>query len=1536
MVEKVDEESWKKLQFLSAISLLCCVIVVGFCVVLSRCSLVSIDKCSPFWNKTGVRCFLTYLLHVCEGTCVVLRSLSPTFWSSESDRSEASTVAEPGTTSNREPMDNFTWSKPYLGKRRLIKLLDELDQLLEERAALREIEEQLWTSEEHYRQVEETQEEFETTLNDDESKGKAQTLIDELRAVDVVPGSIRPAEADRNVRLRRCALPKFDGDVTKFREFWDQFESSVHQRRDLVDAVKLVYLRDCLTGDALGAIAGLSAANADYQVAVRRLKDRFDRPVVATRRLLLNLVGMPIREWDVKALNDHMDRNVDALTALGKDPRTEALTAADCLITVARELLPEQAKIKWDEQTMEDESAQSDLSRFMQFLRNQAELMQLNHRPSSHVSGGMPSSVARTPKKTTNLGEHGKTAIHLQASVTDRCPVCRGLHQASDCPGIRKVARHQRRALARKAGLKRVTRSVEEAAVVVSDFFTVPAHLREIKPVSAVCLSYLLHVRDRTWGVLRLTDRNWFDLPPKIIYSPLPCWLQISVANILVLRAGAGSTVKLLTFPKLDLGKRRLIKLMDELDQLLEERAALREIEEQLRTSEEHYRQVEESQEEFETTLNDDEVNSAMDGWAKFRQTFRQSKAKAQTLIGELRAVEVVPGSIRSAEADRNVRLPRCALPKFDGDVTKFREFWDQFESSVHQRRDLADAVKLVYLRDCLTGRRSRSDSRFKCGERRLSSSDSAVTIREWDVKALSDHMDRNVDALTALGKDPRTEALTAADCLITVARELLPEQARIKWDEQTMEDELAQSDLPRFMQFLRNQAELMQLNHRPSSHVSGGMPSSVARTPKKTTNLGEHGKTAIHLQASVTDRCPVCRGLHQASDCPGIRKVARHQRRALARKAGLCFHCLKPGHVAKECGRRGDGKLKNGNSGELGTSRSSEMPSDPPLEKDQRRSEVNAVNVNLVSRNKSGTARLQIVRALAHGDGDRRRVVNCLFDTGAERSFFREDVAQELGLRGEKLSVTVHGFGGGNKELQESMLVRFHLSPLSDGPRQPIQALTTKTLCEPRISARGWPHLRDLGMVDEEEEYLTVHVVIGVDYFFRMLESTIVRAGDDVPVAVETCLGWVICGPQTASQLLTPTVRADKSADTEWDQLLRKFWELEAIGISSEEEQSLSGLERGDFERNLSFDGVRYTPGPSEAEARSEKMGGVRRCYPIVIRRRLGGRRSGCWTVGTHLKGSSGEVKCRVVFDGSARFWDISLNDLPDAGPKLQADLLGIVIRFQRYRIGLQADIQKMYLQVALHEADRDVCSDLIPNIYVNDLVVSCDSVADASRITKEATELFGKGDQEQSDRSRLLKTLGIFWQRESDLLTFRPPERVAEYPDTKRGVLKALVSVFDPLGCLAPYTVKAKIIIQLLWQCGVAWDDPLPPETETRWRTWKGELPDISRIVMEGALVQVPLTTITRLELHGFSDASGKAYGTVVYLRLSHRDGRVETRLVAAKSRVAPIKCLSLPRLELMAALLCARLLVYVRRELAMKVERCVHWSDSTITLC
>ncbi|KRZ73752.1 Protein unc-50, partial [Trichinella papuae] len=95
----------------------------------------------------------------------------------------------------------------------------------------------------------------------------------------------------------------------------------------------------------------------------------------------------------------------------------------------------------------------------------------------------------------------------------------------------------------------------------------------------------------------------------------------------------------------------------------------------------------------------------------------------------------------------------------------------------------------------------------------------------------------------------------------------------------------------------------------------------------------------------------------------------------------------------------------------------------------------------------------------------------------------------------------------------------------------------------------------------------------------------------------------------------------------------------------------------------------------------------------------------------------------------------------------------------------------------------------------------------------------------------------------------------------------------------------------IQILRQVGIEWNDPLPTEAKAQWRTWKEELSEISRIAVERALVQVPIKNITSVKLQGFADASGKAYGTVVYLRLTHGDGKVkkERRKSAALREIA-----------------------------------------------
>ncbi|KRX72238.1 hypothetical protein T06_8988 [Trichinella sp. T6] len=128
---------------------------------------------------------------------------------------------------------------------------------------------------------------------------------------------------------------------------------------------------------------------------------------------------------------------------------------------------------------------------------------------------------------------------------------------------------------------------------------------------------------------------------------------------------------------KLDVGKKRLVRLLGELNQLLEEEAAVPLIEEQLRMLEEHYREH------------------------RDRGSFRECKAKARALITEKQARDEVPRSTRTEKW--KVRQPRLELPKFHGAIRKFQEFWDQLEVSVHEQADLSNATNLAYLRRCLT-----------------------------------------------------------------------------------------------------------------------------------------------------------------------------------------------------------------------------------------------------------------------------------------------------------------------------------------------------------------------------------------------------------------------------------------------------------------------------------------------------------------------------------------------------------------------------------------------------------------------------------------------------------------------------------------------------------------------------------------------------------------------------------------------------------------------------------------------------------------
>ena len=185
-------------------------------------------------------------------------------------------------------------------------------------------------------------------------------------------------------------------------------------------------------------------------------------------------------------------------------------------------------------------------------------------------------------------------------------------------------------------------------------------------------------------------------------------------------------------------------------------------------------------------------------------------------------------------------------------------------------------------------------------------------------------------------------------------------------------------------------------------------------------------------------------------------------------------------------------------------------------------------------------------------------------------------------------------------------------------------------------------------------------------------------------------------------------------------------------------------------------------------------------------------------------------------------------------------------------------------------------------------------------------STQLYDQEFLKLEDRS-ISKTLGIQWNAKQDSFHFffKISERDAVV--TKRTVLSIISQLFDPAGWLAPVLITAKIIMQQIWRDGTSWDSPIKPLTCHRWKSFFATLPDIHKIKVQRWVRYDPRHSI---QIHGFCDASEKAYAATFYLRVQHNENTWSSHLLCAKSKVAPVKVLPLPRLELCGALLLSKL--------------------------
>ncbi|XP_063539370.1 uncharacterized protein LOC134748506 [Cydia strobilella] len=250
--------------------------------------------------------------------------------------------------------------------------------------------------------------------------------------------------------------------------------------------------------------------------------------------------------------------------------------------------------------------------------------------------------------------------------------------------------------------------------------------------------------------------------------------------------------------------------------------------------------------------------------------------------------------------------------------------------------------------------------------------------------------------------------------------------------------------------------------------------------------------------------------------------------------------------------------------------------------------------------------------------------------------------------------------------------------------------------------------------------------------------------------------------------------------------------------------------------------------------------------------------------------------------------------------------------------------------------------------DFYMDDLITGAETEAEALKIFDQMNELMRSGgfelqkwntnskpvlekivdNKEVSDQTvhlklnNTMKVLGVSWNRETDNFEYTLNLSKVQEPITKRKVLSDVARLYDPLGWIAPVVVVAKIFIQKLWKSGLEWDCPLTEELVSEWLSFREALVDLKQLAIPRWLNATPSS---KIELHVFSDASKSAFAAAVYMRVTDELNDVHVHLITAKTKVAPTeKEISIPRLELCAAALAAKLIFEVAQSVTLQTVR------------
>nr|CAI5862640.1 unnamed protein product [Callosobruchus analis] len=677
-------------------------------------------------------------------------------------------------------------------------------------------------------------------------------------------------------------------------------------------------------------------------------------------------------------------------------------------------------------------------------------------------------------------------------------------------------------------------------------------------------------------------------------------------------------------------------------------------------------------------------------------------------------------------------------------------------------------------------------------------------------------------------------------------------------------------------------------------------------------------------------------------------------------------------------------------------------------------------------------------------------QTVRVVLDNASQANFISENCLNRLGLSRKKLIVPIVGINQSSP--MTNGITNCTIKPLNKAnPIFTFELFVLPKVCAEmpsiQVNTQNWHHISNLELADDKFNIpAPVDILLGAHAYSQIIKPGIVQGQPGQPIAMETVFGWVLLGnAQTFDkQITSPSISCHLTSlsTPSLDQSIRKFWEIESLPskqfVSQEEEKceafyrrTVTRDESGRFQVSLPFRHSRPDLGDTYAKAHkcflsleskllknpdlyvqyADVMNNyIKNDYmSLVPQPRTDSRAVNYLPHHCVVRPEKASTKVRIVFNASAQgSKGISLNSTLLSGPKLQANINTILLKFRFHFIVLLSDISQMFLQIRVSPEDRDyqrllwrfshadaiqeyrfntvtfgVTSSpylairtikelaklekqkypeasrvLLEDIFVDDICAGADSIESALALQKDLIALLKSGCFElkkwasndarlltnlsqdecqipmslDKENSIALKVLGLQWDPKSDTLFFS--YSVSDKPCTKRNILSNIASIFDPLGLITPISFLTKCIMQKLWILKVGWDDPVPKPISDLWTQFQMELPLLSKISFPRYIFS---RDILRCQLHAFSDASEAGYAACVYVRLELPNDVIKTSLVIGKSRVSPLKTLSLPRLELLGSALMSDLVNFVITTYSslITIDEVFAYTDSQVVL-